>query len=438
MTTESTIKVSDLLPPLTIETLVNGGHGLARHDGRVVFVPHAAVGDVVLCRVTKVKKTFLEAEICDIVKPALLRRAPPCPVAGICGGCQWQHLPYAEQARAKEDLFRETLTRKCHIDPKKIEPLLPASQEWGYRSRVQIKCAVRNGIFITGFFRPKSHDVVAIEACPLIAPELNTLLSQLRQSFTSSTYINSISQIDLAVDDDKKCSAVIYYTGEESSALAEHLLDTNITADVLLKTQTRQSLTPLVGDGLLAIHVGSPSLLLHYSAGGFAQINLDQNRVLVQKVLDLVGLRGAETVIDLFCGMGNFSLPLARVADKVIGIEGSNLSIKMAKKNKQDNQIENVTFYNRSATGALSFFSKSEQIDLVVLDPPRGGAIEVMTELLDNRVKRVIYISCDPQTLVRDLKILVSGGYELVSSQPLDMFPQTHHCESMTLLELAV
>ncbi len=435
MSDASSVKISDLVPPLTIETLVNGGAGLARYAGRVVFIPHVAVGDIVSCRVTRIKKSFLEAEICEVVQPSPVRQQPVCPVAGECGGCQWQHLPYSEQLHWKESLFRESLVRQCHIDSAKVLPILTAPQEWNYRSRIQIKCEKRGDTFVTGFFRPRSHDIVAIDHCPLIASELNNLLYSFRQLFDNSAYAAHISQIDLMVDDRKKSAAVIHYAGDKISALVETIEAASLPADILLQTETRHKLMPVTGHGTLTIEVDDPSIPLDYSAGSFAQINLEQNRRMVKNVIDLASLSGAETVVDLFCGMGNFSLPLAKRVGQVVGVEASKSSIKMANKNCRRQNIKNATFYNRSAVGALTFFLQQRPVDLVVLDPPRSGAIEVMKELIDRPIKRIIYVSCDPQTLTRDLKILVKGGYELVSSQPVDMFPQTHHCESITLLQ---
>jgi 23S rRNA (uracil1939-C5)-methyltransferase len=429
------VKIADLLPPLTIETLVNGGAGLARHDGRVVFIPHSAVGDVVVARVTRIKKSFLEAEICEIVKPATNRRQPLCRVAGECGGCQWQHLPYQEQLYWKDTLFRDTLVRRCHIGSSKVLPVLPAAQEWGYRSRIQIKCTLQNDTFVTGFYRTKSHEVVAIDHCPLIAEELNNLLSSLRELLAVSSYCADVTQIDLTIDDRNRCGAVIHYCGDELSALTDSLQLANLSAEILLKLPASRTLVPVVGNGIYQIEVGRPVIPLNYIAGSFAQINLDQNRVMVQKVLEYADLQGIETVLDLFCGMGNFSLPLARQSKTVIGVEASSNSIEMATENCRSNRIENATFYNRSAHGALTFFKQRGPVDLVVLDPPRSGAAGVINELLQLPVKKVIYVSCDPQTLARDLNILVTGGYELVSSQSFDMFPQTHHCESITVME---
>jgi len=428
-------KVGEIISPLTVETMVNGGAGLARHQGRVIFIAHTTVGDVVACRINKVKKNFLEAEISEIIQPSPVRRQSPCLVAGDCGGCQWQHLSYPEQLRCKESLFRESLSRQCGIDPDKISAIVPAEDEWNYRSRVQVKCYNSAAGFVTGFYRPKSHFVVSIKHCPIIAPELNKLLTQLRNIINSTVYASQIHQIDLAVDDNGKCMAIIHYSGRDLTDFADLISGRKITADLFIKTGAKNKLVTVQGDGALSIEVDYPSIELEYAAGGFAQINLEQNRTLVKTILNLAELTGHEQVLDLYCGMGNFSFPVARQAKYVIGIEESAISIEMARKNKHRNKIENVDFYKKSAEGALSFFLQQQPIDLLILDPPRSGAVVTMHELLEKPVNTVLYVSCDPQTLARDLNILITGGYDLLSSQPFDMFPQTHHCESVSLLQ---
>ncbi len=435
MSAQNHLKAGMVLPPLTVETLVNGGAGLARHEGRVVFIPYSAVGDIVRCRITKVKKKFLETEILNIIAPAPQRRQPVCPVAEDCGGCQWQHLPYSEQLHWKETLFHETLSRRCHGTVDQLLPIVAAGDEWGYRSRVQIKCAVHNAKFITGFYRSKSHSVVSIDHCPIITPELNKLLGLLRKMIDQSPYATAISQLDLAVDSDGHSSVVIHYAGSDPEALSDLLVANDLSAALLLKTSSTSKFINVQGNGRLDILVDHPPMRLCYEVGSFAQINLQQNRLLVDTVLSLANLTGLEQVLDFYCGMGNFSLPLARRAKLLVGVEESSSSVKMAQENSRLNGIENVEFYCRTATGALTHFLQERSFDLLLLDPPRSGAAATMEELLKSPVKRVIYVSCDPQTLARDLNMLISGGYKLLSSQPFDLFPQTHHCESVTLLQ---
>jgi 23S rRNA (uracil1939-C5)-methyltransferase len=426
--------LDQILPPLTIETLINGGSGLARYEGRVVFIPHTAVGDLVSCRVTRVKKNYLEAELIDVLEPGPQRIAPACPVAGDCGGCQLQHLPYTEQLRVKEELFRETLVRGCGIDAELVKPIVPSTQPWNYRSRAQIKCQCVSGTFITGFYRAKSRHVVAVEHCPLIADELNRTLARVRELIDGTACAAQIVQLDLALGDDGKQSLVVHYRGGDRSAMRQLLVDAQLECDILLQLGSKSSLTVIQGDGKLSLCVDDPPLKLNYATGSFSQINLDQNRRLVEATMGLVAWRGDETVVDLYCGMGNFSLPLARRAARVVGVEESQLSIATARENATRNELGNALFHAVSAEGFLSGLGQELNPEVVLIDPPRSGAYAVMQELLASSASKLLYVSCDPQTLARDLSALIDNGWSLVSSQPFDMFPQTFHCESVSLL----
>ena len=424
-----------LLGPLLIETLANGGSGIVREGGRVIFVPGAFPGDLVLCRVLKEKKNYAEAEVVELSQPSSLRRNPPCPIADECGGCQWQQLPYAEQLRWKQQLFAATLTRQVGADAALIQPIVAAPAEFEYRSRVQIKCFHSKDGFITGFFRPKSRFVVNVEHCPLMAPQLNQLLAKLKAQLSVSPFARKISQIDLAIGSDNSLCSVVHLSGNDNSALSAFLLPLAEQFDFACALQVgrQKKLMKVRGRGDLSISVDHPAIDLHYATGGFAQINLEQNRSLVQAVLAAADLRGDEQVLDLYCGMGNFSLPLARRAGQVTGVEDFAPSIAMARRNAVDNGIENVDFHTMSADKALMTLKKN--YDLLVLDPPRAGAYSLVKQLSADPIGKIIYVSCDPQTLARDLKYLTTTGYQLISSQAFDMFPQTYHVESISVLE---
>ncbi|HEY5672432.1 MAG TPA: class I SAM-dependent RNA methyltransferase [Malonomonas sp.] len=423
--------------PLRVESLVNGGTGIVRADGRVIFVPQVVPGDEIIIRVRKEKKRYAEAELIEIVKPSAQRRVMPCPVAADCGGCQWQQLPYADQLRWKQQLFHDTLIRQCSVDAGLLLPIVAAPDEWHYRSRVQIKCQLTSAGFICGFFKPKSHFVVAMERCPVIAEPLNDLLGQLRPLLGQSVFAGQIDQIDLSVGDCQRRRAVVHYQGADVVGLTELLLQIKADEKLELLIQSGRSgrFIPVSGAGDLTINVDEPPLSLSYAAGGFAQINLAQNRQLLKAVIAAANLTGSQRVLDLYCGMGNFSLPLARRARQVCGVEDYSASIEMARRNAVQNQLENLLFYAQPAEGMLSLLAREEKFDLLLLDPPRAGAFTLMDELLAMPVPRVIYVSCDAQTLARDLKVIINGGYRLVSSEPFDMFPQTHHVESISVLE---
>lgn len=426
---------ADILPPLTVETLVNGGNGLVRYNGQVIFVPKVAVGDTIRCQIVRSKKTYAEGQVAELVMASDDRRLPPCPAAGECGGCQWQHLPYEVQAQWKERLFRDTLVRKCRIDEALIQQIAASEGEFGYRSRVQFKCYNTANGFETGFYRPRSRYVVGVDSCPILRPELNELMSQLRSCLTGARFASKIPQIDMAVDADGKRVATVHYLGGDERALVEHLRRFSGEADLLIQLGAKAARTIVSGDGILTIEVDEPPMRLSYQAGSFAQINLEQNRRMVSEVMSLLSWTGKETVVDLYCGMGNFSLPLARRAGRVVGIEESASSIEMAKINAQKNDIENISFVCANAEDSMVNILAQSPPEVLVLDPPRSGAFGVIKKIANSAINHIIYVSCDPQTLARDLECLVHNGYDLISSIPVDMFPQTYHCESISYLK---
>jgi 23S rRNA (uracil1939-C5)-methyltransferase len=401
--------MAEIIRNLEITSLVHGGRGIGRHEGKAVFVPLVAPGDRIDCRVVKSKKRFAEAELTEILVSSPFRREPPCAFFGACGGCQWQHLPYSEQLRWKGQNFSDQLVRSKMVQADRIKPIVAAPEEWRYRNRVQLKTHFSADGLAVGFYRHGSHSVVDIDRCLLVAPPLQKVLSLLREYLQGMDNAESVEQVDLACGDDGKVRLLLYVRPEGYEALRRQL-------------------------GELTVTIDQPALALRYGPGGFVQVNSSQNRAMISNMLELLDLKGNEKVIDLFCGMGNFSLPLACRAGHVVGIEDYAPSIDMARLNAEANQVRNVEFFAADASAIIDRF-KGENPDLVVLDPPRTGNYEVVNQLLQLKPERVLYVSCDPATLARDLVPLIIGGYEVISSQPFDLFPQTWHIESMTLLQ---
>ena len=241
--------------------MANGGAGILRDGaGRVVFVPHTAVGDLVRCRIVRRKKNYAEAQLAVLLEPGPGRRTPPCPVAGTCGGCQWQHLTYVEQAAWKERLFRETLVRQCDVEAEWILPLLSVADEWNYRSRAQIKCHNTPAGLVTGFYRPQSRFVVGVDCCPILAPSLNELLGRLRSLLKGTSHAALIPQLDLAVADDGKRCVVVHYLGNDLDGLSKLLVETDLHADLLIQAGSKSAQEPASGRRI-ARHPGrrSPS-----------------------------------------------------------------------------------------------------------------------------------------------------------------------------------
>jgi len=421
---------------VSIDTLAYGGSGVGRIDGKALFVPLSAPGDRLRVRIARDHKRHSEGEIVEILEPSPLRRQPPCPVFGDCGGCQWQHLPYEAQCRAKEEIFADTLRRRCALSDV-VSTIVPSTSEWGCRSRVQFKCRMTESGFVMGFYRRESHYVIDVLSCAVAHPRVNGILAVMRRELSATIFPDRVPQVDVEVGEGGSARVVVHLIGDvgevERDSLARIARENGFS--LFVQSGRKNTIVKLHGEEGLEIAVDTPPLLLAYGAGGFAQVNLDQNRALVEHVLELARPTGGECLLDLFCGMGNFSFPLARRVASVVGVEDYAPSIAWARRNAERNGIENATFHAESACGAIR--RHGGDFDLVLLDPPREGAADVVKDLLDARPARVVYVSCDPQTLARDLLPLIHGGYVIRSSRPFDLFPQTFHMESVTLLEIA-
>lgn len=425
-----------MTPQVAIDALSYGGGGVGRVEGKAVFVPGTAPGDVVRFRPLKEKKRFVQGQLVSIESPSALRRQPPCPVFGDCGGCQWQHLPYHHQVDWKERIFRDFLVRQNGVAEELILPFVAAPDEWNYRSRVQFKCRQTPAGFVIGFFRTASHYVIDVAQCPIAAPAINRALTLLREWFPGSPHPAQIPQVDLALDDEGQVAAVVHVIGDELESVRRYLAPRLEDAGIGFHLQSgrKDTLVHVAGPRELTIRPleGEP-MRLGYPVGGFAQVNLAQNRRLVGEVLKAAGEVAGGKVLDLFCGMGNFSLPLASRGALVTGVEDFAPAIACAIRNALGNQL-NSRFLCRPAAAALASDLAGADFDLVLLDPPRTGAYEVVRHLLAGRPERLLYISCDPATLARDLKPLLHNGYRVERAIGLDLFPQTYHLESLVHL----
>jgi 23S rRNA (uracil1939-C5)-methyltransferase len=419
---------------LDIETLTFGGRGLGRHNGKAVFVPGTAPGDRISCRLTQSHRQFDEAELCTVLEPSPVRRTPPCPVADACGGCQWQHLPYAEQLRWKERLFHEHLLRNGIAPHDRLLPIVPSPAEWNYRNRVQFKCLQTRSGFISGFYRRASHHVTDTPRCLLAMAPINDCYAYLRPLLPHAPRPDAVPQIDISCSDNSSLAVLMHLLPGARHAMRGWLREkaANGVFAAAMQAGRKDSIEAVAGDTDLVTSVDEPPLWLSISTGGFSQVNPDQNRSLVKAAIVAAQLSGEERVLDLYCGVGNFTLPLARRSGQVVGIESYEPAIGNARANALRDGLGNVTFH---AAPVESTVSRHGKFDLVLLDPPRTGAYPVMRELTALRPRRILYVSCDPLTLTRDLTVLVHNGYAVQSSQPFDFFPQTWHIESLTVLD---
>jgi len=424
------------MPRLLIDALTYGGRGVGRLDGKAVFVPLSAPGDEIEVDLAEERKRYATGRIRQLLNPGQERREPPCEVYGDCGGCQWQHLDYGSQLRWKEQLFGDILQRQAGVDISLVLPIVASDDEWHYRNRVQLKCHALGSGMAIGFYRSGTHFVTNIEHCPIAAHGINRAIRWLRPLLETAPRPERIPQVDIGCGDDEAIRLVIHHLDPIDPDWINRVGQAVATEgySLFLQSGRKETLTRVCGRDDLFLRLGVPPLTLAYGPGGFAQVNSSQNRKLVEAVIEAAAVKGHERVLDLYCGMGNFSLPLARCCSSLIGVEEYPPSIAKAKQNACDNGIDNARFFALPAQAAQQVRSLGP-FDLVLLDPPREGASQALDLLQQLSPRTIIYVSCDPMTLARDLKSLVNGGYHVRFSRPFDLFPQTYHIESLTVLD---
>ncbi len=431
---------------VAIERMAYGGAGVARVDGKVCFVAGAAPGDRLRVTLVAHKRSYCEAEIAEIMTPGKERIVPPCPIFGQCGGCQWQHLTYEAQLQAKEEIFATALQRTAHVARESIEPILASEKQFGYRSRIQVKVCSANDRLMFGFFRPGTHHVVEFPAagCMLADPRLNLALAEIKQLFVSVPDPQQISQVNLAVGDAGGVLAIVHYLGRTPDKLSAFLLahhqELTAVAGIFLRVGSNGAIRKVIGASVINYQLLVPSdpetiCNMQVSCGGFSQINLRQNQKLIKEAIRLSAPSPTDQVLDLYCGNGNFSIPLAMSGAELTGMDDYSGSIADAQANAQQ-AVMNAHFSAVDAGEALkSLVEQKRRFSAILLDPPRTGAKELIGMLPRLDAQRIVYVSCDPMTLARDLALLAKEGYTVRVARSIDMFPQTYHLESITLLE---
>ena len=412
-------------PPLdlAIERLTYGPDALAHHEGRVVFVPLAAPGDRVRARIVEQRRGFLRATVSDVVRAAPDRVAPRCPVFGQCGGCQWQHVATTAQRTAKRDLVAEQLARLGGLRDVDVRPTRAPADAWAYRARITLVADGRR----LGFHRARSHALVEIDECAIADPVLVAHLGVARA--WAAAVRTAPLRVTLACAPGGVVLAATLRTRPTE-------VDVAATEDVLAATSTVRGAVLaggaeriVVGDADLRVPV-EHDLVLEVPADAFTQVNPAANLLVVATMLELGAFRAGEHALDLYCGAGNFALPLARRGVDVIGVERSPVAVAAARANAQRLGLASARFACDPVAAALAQLPATP-LDAVVLDPPRGGAADAAGTLASRRAARILYVSCDPATLARDARTLVAAGYRLGGVQPLDVFSQTYHVETV-------
>jgi 23S rRNA (uracil1939-C5)-methyltransferase len=416
---------------LEIVSLSHGPYGIGRHEGRVVMVPGTVPGDRVTASITASKPGYDTGYLSHINTASAQRRQPPCPYVGACGGCPWQQMDYEAQLAAKARNLDDALRRIGKLNDFTLLPIVSAPREFSYRRRIQLRCGPDKRV---GFSPSASHDLVAIERCAIATDAVNRALEQVRLGIPRT--LANIGQVEIVEGDRGNETAVVVHADAPLVAcdaqIFEKLVNSGHVKGIIVKAHGQRQIW---GDPRLSV-IAEPGLDHLVDADVFTQINAEGNRLLLQRLLGFVGCTPRERVLELYCGAGNFTLSMARRCGEVLAVEGDPHAIANGKLNAQRHGIENIRWRAAPVPAAVAALARrKESFAKVVLDPPRAGAKGIDQHLAALGAERLIYISCNPPTLARDLAALTRRGYRLVEVQPLDLFPQTFHVEALALLK---
>lgn len=443
---------------VTFEDLTHEGAGVAKVQGFPIFVPNALPEEKAQIKVTRVKKGFAFGRLIELKEESPHRTDAPCPIYKQCGGCQLQHMTYEGQLLFKQKQVKDVLERigKLDLSNVTVHPTLGMEDPWNYRNKAQVPVGEREGGLVAGFYQQRSHDIIDMSAC-LIQQSKNDEAVQAVKDICANYDVKAYNEerhkgwlrhimVRYGVVTGEMMIVFITRTSdfphkakiiEDITAQFPHVksivqnINPNKT-NVIFGNETNviwgeEYIYDLIGDVKFAI-----------SARSFYQVNPEQTKVLYDKALEYAELQGEETVIDAYCGIGTISLFLAKQAKKVYGVEIVPEAIEDAKRNAELNGITNAEFaVGEAETVIPKWYEEGITADTLVVDPPRKGCDEALLRtIVEMKPKRVVYVSCNPGTLARDLRVLEDGGYQTLEVQPVDMFPHTNHVEVVSQMIL--
>jgi 23S rRNA (uracil1939-C5)-methyltransferase len=417
-----------------IESVAYKGYGVARIDGKVVFVPYTMTGDEAWVEITEEKKRYSMARLIQIIEPSPGRVNPPCPYFGTCGGCQWQHIDYSIQGELKKEILGETLKRLGKLNEIPPISVVPSPKPYDYRVRVQLKVKGKK----MGYYHEKSHQIVDVAHCPISHPLVNQIIEELREDLDA---LVRMEEIEINVSPEER-SGVLLFHAHSYDQRAEYFMEELLRSQAILRgiAITQKDGFRFFGDPALNFTIplskerDKRELKLRISPGIFSQVNPGQNQRLVQTVLQFSKVDQEDRVIDLYAGAGNLTLPLATEAREALGIEENRMAFEDAQFNAERNGVENCHFIQGRVEDVFLDWKK-ETPNLIVLDPPRTGCKTVLDQVVKLKPKKIVYVSCEPTTFARDLGLFSERGYSLQRLSLIDMFPQTYHMEVVGLLK---
>ena len=417
---------------LDIDALSYGPYGIGRIDGRVLMVPQTAPGDKIVARVVEDKERFSIGEAVRIISASPARRAAPCPYIRECGGCPWQHLSYETQLAAKQQSVDDALRRIGKLSGYDLRPIIPAAQEYNYRRRIRLQVGQAREV---GFYGPSSHRLVKIDACLIAGEELNRIMETVRRWVRGIS--TEIEQLELVTGDDPNQIVVVararkgFEPGDDSGCVSLIGMGPGIQGLVISGDNWHK----VWGEPRIVVRPNA-DLNLTLDADVFTQVNPEGNRRILEEILKAADFQPADRVLELYSGAGNFTLAIARKTEGVLAVEGQRACINNGKLNAQKKGINNIRWVCAPVPKAVSDLKRrGDKFSKIVLDPPRAGAKGIEADLAALGAGKIFYISCNPATLARDLAALDKLGYKLSTVQPIDLFPQTFHVETLAVLE---
>tara|TARA_R110000824_G_scaffold2304_16_gene10828 strand:- start:3223 stop:4533 length:1311 start_codon:yes stop_codon:yes gene_type:complete len=432
-----------------VEKLSHDGRGIARQDGKILFVDGALPGETVMAKVVSTRSKFDELRTLEVLEAAPDRQTPPCEFADLCGGCSLQHMSSDAQIGFKESTLREQFAHFGGIEPEEwIEPMRPGNtleSTLGYRrkARMGVRYVKARESVLVGFREKRNSFLTDIDRCVVLDPRIGERILPLRELLHSMDAYARIPQVEVACGDDT--AAMVFRNMDELSISdREKLVAFGEAQDLHVYLQpkgpdTVHRIWPESAgrdDERLSYRLDAFDLTMKFHPMDFTQVNAGINKEMVNRAVEWLDVQPGERVLDLFCGLGNFTLPLARKGAQVVGVEGDDAMVARGRENAELNGLTNVSFHGADLHGDFTGQSwAKEGFDKILIDPPRSGAEEICKYLTAFNAKRIVYVSCNPATLARDAGVMARNGYRLVRAGVMDMFPHTTHVESIALFE---
>ncbi|WP_297795982.1 23S rRNA (uracil(1939)-C(5))-methyltransferase RlmD [uncultured Marinobacter sp.] len=425
-----------------VETLSHDGRGIARQDGKTQFVDGALPGETVMAKVVGSRSKFDELRTLEVLEAAPTRVTPPCEYADLCGGCSLQHMGSDAQIQFKEDTLREHFAHFGGIEPEEwVAPML-SPETLGYRrkARLGVRHVQARDSVLVGFREKRNSFLTDIDRCVVMDPRIGERITPLRDMLYKLDAFNRIPQVEIACGDDV---AVMVFRNMDTLSDSDRasLIAFGQAHDLHIYLQpkgpdTVHRIWPEEGEERLSYRLDEFGLTMKFHPMDFTQVNAGINGTMVHRAVEWLDVQPDERVLDLFCGLGNFTLPLARKAGQVVGVEGDDAMVVRGRENAELNGLSNVMFHGADLQADLTSQPwAAEGFDKILIDPPRSGAQEVCEYLTAFGAGRIVYVSCNPATLARDAGVMVRNGYRLVKAGVMDMFPHTTHVESIALFE---